>query len=69
MKNAKTNEEAQIEIVLEQWKRQAKIQAIQSAACNKPHSYGQQYGTQQIAPIHYDLIAEAEKIYQWLIKI
>ena len=51
--------------------KKAKEIALEAAIRSKPNDYT--YGTnlqgQQVKlPLHFDVLAEAEKIYQWLIK-
>lgn len=64
-KNMKTQKEL-LEIA---FKREARREALKIASGNKPSYYPSQglgQGLQQQP--NYDLIGEAEKIYQWLIK-
>jgi hypothetical protein len=52
-----------------EFRQKCKIEALRQASGNKPQpNYSQNLGGQQQMPQSYDLLKEAEKIYQWLIK-
>ena len=65
-----TPEESQKQNVRDNFKSQCRLEALRIASGNKPNFYGQGIGTlgQVSQNIHYDILSEAEKIYQWLIK-
>jgi hypothetical protein len=64
-----STEEQQKKNEIDNFKRQSRNEALRIASNNRPTSLPQGLGSighgQQL---QYDLLAEAEKIYQWLIK-
>lgn len=58
-------------IIDDNYKRQARSEALRAALNNKPsYNYSQGIGgSLQQSNVNYDLLKEADKIYNWLIDI
>lgn len=63
------NVKQQIELMDNQFKKECRKEALRIASGNKPYQAQGLNSLGQGQSPHFDLIGEAEKIYQWLIKV